>query len=413
MIDTQATEKSYRYVIGAVCFCIQAIGIGIFVSYGVFFSSLHEEFGWSRTIISGASSLAFFLMGFFAIFVGRLNDRVGPRKLMIVTSCFVGLGFLLMSRLQTSWQLYLFYGIAVGIGFSSIDVISLSTTTRWFVRNRGMVTGMVKVGTGAGQLVVPLIASLLITNYGWRTAYVVIGITGMISLALLGWLLRRDPGQVVESAVDKKDVQSLSLGQAIRTIQFWILCVVNFSVVFCLLIVLVHIVPFAQDLHISSAKAAGVISTIGGVSMVGRFATGIFIDRFDSRKATILCFILLISTLLWLQITNNLWMIYLFAAFYGLAHGGFFTAISPIVAEYFGIRSHGVLFGLIVFSGCLGGSVGPILAGYIFDTTGGYSPAFWLSTLVALTGLGFIIFLKPVKKIKDRSNLDGSSCLPG
>ena len=98
-------------------------------------------------------------------------------------------------------------------------------------------------------------------------------------------------------------------------------------------------------------------------------------------------------------------MIYVFAAFYGLAHGGFFTAISPIVAEYFGIRSHGVLFGLIVFSGCLGGSVGPILAGYIFDTTGGYSPAFWLSTLVALTGLGFIIFLKPVKKIENLSQI--------
>jgi MFS family permease len=407
MSQLQTTDESYKYVIGAVCFGIQAVGFGIFVSYGIFFNSLHEEFGWSRATLSGASSLAFFLMGVLGIFVGRLNDKVGPRKLMLVTSCFVGLGFILMSTLQTTWQLYLFYAIAVGIGLSSIDVISLSTTTRWFVRHRGVVTGMVKVGTGAGQLSVPLVASLLITNYGWRIAYVIIGVTGMILLILLGQLLRRDPGQMVLSSIDKKSIpvksgenddKSLSFGQAIRTIQFWTLCVVNFSVVFCLLTVVVHIVPFARDLHISTAKAAGVISTIGGVSMVGRFATGIFIDRFDSRKATILCFILLISTLLWLQITNNIWMIYLFAAFYGLAHGGFFTAISPIVAEYFGIRSHGVLFGFVVFSGCFGGSVGPILAGYIFDTTGGYSPAFWLSTVIALIGLGFILFLKPVYK---------------
>ncbi len=407
MSERQTTDNSYRYVIGATCFAIQAIGIGIFVSYGVFFSSLHEEFGWSRATISGASSLAFFLVGCFAIVVGRLNDKLGPRKLMVASSCFLGLGFLLMSRLQTVWQLYLFYGIAVGIGISSIDVISLSTTTRWFVRNRGMVTGMVKVGTGAGQLIIPLAASFLITNYGWRTAYVVIGITGMILLAMLGQLLRKEPDQIVVPHLGKNllsaqkhgaDDNGLSFSQAIRTSQFWTLCTVNFSVVFCLLIILVHIVPFAQDLHISSAKAAGVISTIGGVSMVGRFSTGIFIDRFDSRKATILCFMLLIATLLWLQITTTLWMIYLFAAFYGLAHGGFFTAVSPIVAEYFGIRFHGVLFGFIVFSGCLGGSVGPILAGYIFDTTGGYSPAIWLSILVALTGLGFILFLKPVEK---------------
>jgi MFS family permease len=407
MRQIQTTDESYKYVIGAVCFGIQAVGFGIFVSYGIFFDSLHEEFGWSRATLSGASSLAFFLMGVLGIFVGRLNDKVGPRKLMLVTSCFLGLGFILMSTLQTTWQLYLFYAIAVGIGLSSIDVISLSTTTRWFVRHRGVVTGMVKVGTGAGQLSVPLVASLLITNYGWRIAYVIIGVTGMILLILLGQLLRRDPGQMVLSSIDKKSIpvksgenddKSLSFGQAIRTIQFWTLCVVNFSVVFCLLTVVVHIVPFARDLHISTAKAAGVISTIGGVSMVGRFATGIFIDHFDSRKATILCFILLISTLLWLQITNNIWMIYLFAAFYGLAHGGFFTAISPIVAEYFGIRSHGVLFGFVVFSGCFGGSVGPILAGYIFDTTGGYSLAFWLSTVIALIGLGFILFLKPVYK---------------
>ncbi len=407
MSERQTTDNSYRYVIGATCFAIQAIGIGIFVSYGVFFSSLHEEFGWSRATISGASSLAFFLVGCFAIVVGRLNDKLGPRKLMVASSCFLGLGFLLMSRLQTVWQLYLFYGIAVGIGISSIDVISLSTTTRWFVRNRGMVTGMVKVGTGAGQLIIPLAASFLITNYGWRTAYVVIGITGMILLAMLGQLLRKEPDQIVVPHLGKNqllaqkpeaDDNGFSFSQAIHTSQFWTLCIVNFSVVFCLLIILVHIVPFARDLHISSAKAAGVISTIGGVSMVGRFSTGIFIDRFDSRKATILCFMLLIATLLWLQITTTLWMIYLFAAIYGLAHGGFFTAVSPIVAEYVGVRSHGVLLGGIVFSGCLGGSVGPILAGYIFDTTGGYSPAFWLSILVALTGLGFILFLKPVEK---------------
>ena len=190
----------------------------------------------------------------------------------------------------------------------------------------------------------------------------------------------------------------LSFGQAIRTHQFWLIVIVNFAVVYCLLIVLVHIVPFARDLGVLAAKAAGVLSTIGGVSMLGRFATGLFIDRFNSRLAMIFCFVLRISTLLWLQMADELWMIYLFAACYGIAHGGFFTAISPIVAEYFGIDAHGVLFGAIVFSGCFGGSVGPILAGHIFDVTGSYSPAFWLSTFIALLGLGFILLLKPIRK---------------
>lgn len=403
----QLTNIPYKYIIAAACFGTQAVGVGLFVTYGVFINPLIEEFGWTRAAISGASSLAFFLMGLVGIFIGRLNDKIGPRKVMLFTSCFIGLGFFLTSIIQSIWQLYLFYGILVGIGLSSIDVIALSTTARWFVKRRGIITGLVKVGTGAGQLIMPLTASLLIAGFGWRTSIVVIGIFGMILLVLISRLLHRDPGKMgltsQKETISEMDVRvfedlDLSFGQAVRTHQFWIIFVVNFAVVYCLLIILVHIVPFARDLGVSATKAAGVISTIGGVSMLGRFATGIFIDRYNSRLAMIICFVLLISTLLWLQIADELWMIYLFAACYGIAHGGFFTAISPIVVEYFGISAHGVLFGAIVFSGCFGGSIGPVLAGHIFDVTGSYSPAFWLSTFIAFLGLGFIILLKPIRK---------------
>jgi len=403
----QLTNIPYKYIIAAACFGTQAVGVGLFVTYGVFINPLIEEFGWTRAVISGASSLAFFLMGLVGIFVGRLNDKIGPRKVMFFTSCFIGLGFFLTSKTQSIRQLYLFYGILVGIGLSSIDVIALSITARWFEYRRGIVTGMVKVGTGAGQLIAPLTASFLIVGFGWRTSFVVIGILGMILLVLISRILHRDPEEMglkpKSGTSSKDDVKAikginLSFGQAVRTHQFWLIFIVNFAVVYCLLIILVHIVPFARDLGLSAAKAAGVISTIGGVSMLGRFATGLFIDRFNSRLAMIFCFILLIFTLLWLQIADELWMIYLFAACYGIAHGGFFTAISPIVAEYFGIGAHGVLFGSIVFSGCFGGSLGPILAGHIFDVTGSYSLAFWLSTFIALLGLGFILLLKPIRK---------------
>ena len=97
----------YGYVIAATCFSIQAIGIGTYVSYGVLFNPLLDEFGWSRASISGASSMAFLLMGFLGIGVGRLNDRFGPRALMTVSGVFFGLGYFLMSRLESVWQLYL------------------------------------------------------------------------------------------------------------------------------------------------------------------------------------------------------------------------------------------------------------------------------------------------------------------
>ena len=196
MNKTKQNTFFYGYVIVASCFSIQAIGLGAFVSYGVFFNYLMAEFGWSRAIIAGASSVTFLLMGLLGIGVGRLNDRIGPRMVMTVAGCFFGLGLLLMSGLDTVWQLYLFFGVIVGIGLSSIDVIPMSTTARWFIRKRGIMTGIVKVGTGAGQFSMPLITSMLIMSYGWRTSYLITGAAVLILLVSIAQLLKRDPGQI-------------------------------------------------------------------------------------------------------------------------------------------------------------------------------------------------------------------------
>jgi len=412
MDKINSRSYSYRYVIAASCFGIQAIGVGTYVCYGVFFNPLISEFGWSRAAISGASSLAFFLMGLFGILVGRLNDRIGPRNVMAITGLLFGLGHVLMSRLGAVWQLYVFYGVIVGMGLSSVDVIALSTIARWFVRQRGIMTGIVKIGTGAGQFIIPLVASMLITSYGWRTSYLIIGAAVLLVLVSIAPLLRRDPNRIAplrdydkEPSEDKADFAGggFSLSETIRTRQFWMICSVNLSIIFCLMTIMVHIVPHAQDIRVSATRAAGVLSTIGGVSMIGRFITGIAIDRIGGKRAMIVCCILLIAGLLWLQTAKELWMLYLFAVIYGSAHGGYFTTISPIVAEFFGIRAHGVLFGIIAFCGTVGGAIGPILAGYSFDVTAQYSQAFWLCTLMSVLGL---VLLLPLKPIEDRRKMN-------
>ena len=111
----------------AICFSIQALGVGTYIAFGVFFNPIMEEFGWTRAAIAGASSTAFFCWGLFGIIIGRLNDRFGPRYLMTITAIFFGLGCVLMARLTSLSELYLYYGIIFGIGLSSIDVIALTT----------------------------------------------------------------------------------------------------------------------------------------------------------------------------------------------------------------------------------------------------------------------------------------------
>ena len=409
MDKTPKGKFFYGYVIAASCFAIQAVGIGTYFSYGVLFNPLISEFGWSRAAVAGASSVAFLLMGFLGMGVGRLNDRIGPRKLMTVTGVFFGLGYLLLSTLDAVWQLYVFFGIVFGIGLSSIDVIALTTIARWFVKKRGFVTGIVKVGTGAGQMTIPFLASILIIRYGWRNACVIIGAAVLAILVSIAQLMRRDPslmgllpdGDAQGSAGSSLSAaEDLTLHEALRTRQLWTLCAAFWAIVFCLMIVMVHIVPFALDIGVPPTIAAGILSTIGGVSMAGRFISGFAIDRIGSKRVMLFCFILLIAALLWLQMAKALWMLFFFAAIYGVAHGGFFTTFSPVVAEFFGIKSHGALFGIAMFSGTFGGAIGPFLAGYIFDITTGYGLAIWICTLVAALGFVLISLLKPVAESK-------------
>jgi MFS family permease len=176
----------------------------------------------------------------------------------------------------------------------------------------------------------------------------------------------------------------------------------NLFLVFCLLIVMMHIVPHARDLGVAPLKAAGVLSTIGAISMLGRFCGGMVIDRRSSATVMAVSFFFLLASLVWIQFSDRTWMLYAFAVVYGLAHGGFFTAISPIVAEFFGIRNHGTLFGIVVFFGTAGGAIGPLMAGYLFDHSGSYQSTFRIITVMALVSCALLFALKPFKKSRRR-----------
>ncbi len=158
-----------------------------------------------------------------------------------------------------------------------------------------------------------------------------------------------------------------------------------------------HIVPYARDLGLAPAYAAGVLSTIGGVSILGRIVMGAANDRIGGKRALIICLIVLFCGLIWLQLATEAWMLFLFAAIYGFAHGGFFTVVSPMVAELFGTDSHGLLFGIILFSGTLGGAVGPLMAGRTFDVTGSYRMVFLVLSVLTLIGFVLIILLRPIR----------------
>jgi MFS family permease len=398
------TPLYYGYHIVAASFLIQGVTIGGNFAYGVLFKELETEFGWSRATIAGASSASLLVMGFMAVLAGRMNDRIGPRWLLTASALFYGIGYLLFARLQAPWQLYLVYGLLVGIGLSTHDVVTLSTVARWFTRRRGLASAVVKVGTGCGQLLVPLVVAALVAGFGWRTACMVFGAAALLVLASAAQAMRRDPesmglradGATADSHPDHARPDPHT-GPAARSPLFWILCCSQAIVFTCLITITIHIVPHATDLGAPRAMAAGVISAIGGISVLGRLAVGGAIDRLGGRRALIGCYLALFASLVWLQFASEPWMLFVFAAAYGVAHGGFFTVMSPTVAEFFGTRVHGALFGTILMFGSIGGAIGPLVAGAVFDATGSYRLAFGLLLVMALSGLALVSRLPPMR----------------
>ena len=411
-------RDSYGHIITAACFSIQAVGVGTYISYGVFFNPLMEAFGWPRAAISGASSTAFFITGLFGMLVGRLNDRFGPRMLMTIGAVFLGLGFSLTAHVSTLFQLYLTFGLVFGIGLSAVEIIALTTVARWFALNRGKMTGLVKVGTGAGQLTIPILASFLIAATGFQNAFIIMGITAAVLLIAISRFLYRDPDIYDAGAsgatrssdpapgmsaagirpiqtVQPVQTAGIDFSAALKSPKLWLLCLSYMLTTFCLMSIMIHIVPYGRDMGIPPHRAAGILATIGAISMAGRFAGGMLIDRTGSKPIMVICFILLLTALLWLTRSDTLWEMYAFAMVYGIAHGGFFTAISPMVAELFGIRSHGSVFSIAVFFGTTGGALGPFVTGLLFDRFFNYSAAFSILILIAAIAFTLMICLKP------------------
>jgi len=409
LIEDRRPKFFYGYIVALAAFLILLVNDGAFYSFGVFFKPLLAEFGWTRAAVSGAFSLCLFLIGLLSIGMGKLNDRFGPRLLVTGCGLFLGLGYLLMSQINTIWQLYLFYGVLIAIGESACLVPLLSTVARWFTKRRGLATGIASSGIGVGIMIMPTIANQLIFIHGWRTSYIIIGIIALVLSILGAQFLRRDPGQIGlvpygENEVKQESLNSeaggFSLQEAIRTRQLWLLCALSFSYYFCTATIMVHIVIHATGLGIPALSAANILAVIGGASIAGRVIMGGAGDRIGNKLALIICFILISIALIWLLAAKEVWMFYLFATILGLGYGGIVALKPPVAAELFGLSSHGVILGITFFSDCMGGVIGPVLAGRIFDITGSYQLAFLGCIAIVVTGLVSTLTLRPISKEK-------------
>lgn len=407
MSVTQKKSFFYGYIIVLTAFGIYGISFGIVTAFGVFFKPMLVELGWTRTLTSGAYTMYSLLSGVLAILMGRLTDRLGPRRVIVTFGPFLGIGLLLMSQVHSPWQLYLFQGVVVALGVSTVIAPITATIARWFVRKRGLMLSIVTAGgAGIGGLVVSPVAGWLIDTHGWRQAYMIIGVVGLASVTLLALFMRRSPeevGQFPDGAVAPPKPgearspagRSFSLGEAVRSKQFWMLWTIFFSYGFVRSGILLHIVAHVTDLGFSLTTGALVLAIIAGVSSIGGIGVGRLADIVGNKVSLMGSFLVTALILFGTVWAKELWMLYLFAVVFGFGRGGIEVTRFALTSEMFGLSSAGAILGAASFGASVGSAFGPLLAGRIFDMTASYQIAFIL--LMSVAAIGFVLsgFLKP------------------
>jgi MFS family permease len=399
----------YGYVIVAASFIIMILSQGLYIIFGFFIVPLLDEFGWTRAAISGAFSLSNVLQGLLGIVMGGLVDRFGPRVVVTVCGVFLGAGYMLMSQVNSIWQIYLFYGLIIGIGGSGLWVPLLSPVSRWFDERRSVMTGIVMSGLTVGGIIAPMVVSRLIDAYDWRQTFIIIGSVALVGIVIFAQFYRRDKRQIGQTPGEIESnpqiqpspaVNGYDLKEAARTPQFWLFVVILFCFGYSIIAVTVHLVPHMTGLGISDINAGYVMSVNGGVGFIGNVFVGGYIgDRIGNKKVLLIGFAIAVASLIWLLPSRELWMFHLFAVVLGIALGSIGTSESPLIARLFGLKNHGLIYAISVLGFTAGAAVGPWVTGLIHDITESYRIAFLVC--IALTAAGFILtlFLKPTSKI--------------
>lgn len=355
-----------------------------YAGFGVFLSVLSEEFGWSRGAISGVASLSLIVGGVLGFHVGAAFDRYGPRRILATGAILVGVAFLLSATMGALWHFYLLQGLVVGLGMAVMYLVPTATVSRWFQRQRGLALGIVLSANSLAFMSGAPLATLLIETVGWRGAYLILG--GLVLLVVpLAALVKAPPAEVAPQVTPGKEVAGLAGGgrftiwKAARDRRIWVLQGAWLFLGFAYMMVSIHLVPFAEDLGNSLARASLALTLYGVGQMAGRVALGGAADRLGTQTIFWFSVGLEFASLLLLLTGPPTAALYLLALAFGLGTAGTDTASIKTVAEVFGTRSIGAVIGLLSLGWRSGAALGPALAGYVYDATGLYTIAFALA----------------------------------
>ncbi len=406
----------YGYYILVCCFLFFVASGTLGYGLSLFVKPLTDEFGWKRAEIMGGSTLNFLVSGLIAPFIGRIVPRIGAKRIIALGALGMGCSFALWSLTQNLWQYYLFAFIA-GVFGGGMGIVPISmVVANWFHRKRGWAIGVLGSGIGVGGFVMPqLIGNIFIPDFGWRTAFLLCGLLIVIMIVPLDLLAIRTkpedmglypdgadtpPGEAASTGHNRKKTRSMvemNFTEARKTSAFWLMALAfgTFSVANSS--IMQNHAPHLQGIGFSLATAATAVSFVGIGSAFGKFGFGWLCDYLPAKFSLAIgigCEAIGVLLLMNINSSSPGYWIWAYALIFGLGVGCWLPSMSMAVSSTFGIRSYGVVFGVTNLIWSIGGSLGPVTAGFIYDSTGDYFWAFVVALVMYLIAVPVMMFVR-------------------
>ena len=394
----------------------------------IFVITMTEGLGWSRGMISAARSFEQILEALAAPLVGPIVDKYGARVLMVVGALVAGTGFVLLAVIQNLWQFYLLRAIVtLGVlGFGGL--VTAVAIANWFVRKRGRAFAFAGMGGSLGTIIVIPFAAWTIATLGWRETWVLFGVFVWVLVVVPSFLFMRrrpedmgllpdgDPAgglEAVDAAAyaeepggERRTTQESSeedvlwtRTEALHTRAFWVIVVVSGFGRLVSQGINLHLIPYLQDLGFAVGIAASVLVVRSAVGLLAHPLWGFAAERYDVRRLSFLQYALQTGAVGTIVLAQDLWMVYLGFALYGIVQGGM-SLHEIMFANYYGRFSLGAVRGIAAPFQVAFSAGGPVLLGFSFDATGSYTFAFTIIVGASVICAALILLAtKPRKRV--------------
>ena len=396
--DTEPTRLFLGSLL-VVTFVMNAIGRGVTETFAVFLLPVEKALAVDRAAIAATYSIYMLAYGIAAPFAGQLIDRLGARACYSAGLSALGFGYLLAGSVDSIWQYYLTVGVLGGFGAATLGMVAASSLlSRWFTDRIGSVSAFPYAAVGAGMILFPPAAQLLVEAYGWRVAHQVFGALALAALALvvllpLGRYTEGSSTWQTQRAGAKASGATWTMSTAVRTGAFWSLFLAYFATSVAAYAVMPHSVAFLVEQGFQPLVAAGAFGFNGVMSVIGIISIGWLSDRWGRLPTVTLSYIssmLGIASLLLVAVWPSMIPVYGFVVFFGLMQGARGPILVALVARIFAGGSVGTIFGALSMALGLGAAVGSFTAGLIHHWTGNYTGAFALA--LCSCGVGMATF---------------------